>query len=303
MARRRWVWTSHQLGKMEKVKTILEELKDYKPLTLRQVYYQLVSKGFIENKKSEYGMLSNLLKWARIDDYISWDDIEDRIRVFHTLKMWDDKRFFITEELNNFLKGYNRNILQSQRKYIETWIEKDALSSVFNRVCLPYGVPVVVCRGFSSVSFLNEFRERLWNHSNKEWIMLYFGDFDPSGVEMLNAMKETLEGELDMPGITFKRIALTKNDIFNYHLPHNPDALKKSDTRAKKHLENYGELAVELDALRPDILTEKIEMAIQNELDITALNEEVRTYQDELDKLNKMKKKIIAYVSGGGMDE
>ena len=79
--------------------------------------------------------------------------------------------------------------------------------------------------------------------------------------------------------------------------------MKKSDTRAKKHLENYGELAVELDALRPDILTEKIEMAIQNELDITALNEEVRTYQDELDKLNKMKKKIIAYVSGGGMDE
>ena len=74
--------------------------------------------------------------------------------------------------------------------------------------------------------------------------MLYFGDFDPSGVEMLNAMKETLEGELDMPGITFKRIALTKNDIFNYHLPHNPDALKKSDTRAKKHLENYCELAV-----------------------------------------------------------
>jgi hypothetical protein len=95
MARRMWVWTSHQLGKMEKVKTILEELKDYKPLTLRQVYYQLVSKGFIENKKSEYGMLSNLLKWARIDDYISWDDIEDRIRVFHTLKMWDDKRFLL----------------------------------------------------------------------------------------------------------------------------------------------------------------------------------------------------------------
>ncbi len=303
MARRRWVWTSHQLGKMEKVKTILEELKDYKPLTLRQVYYQLVSKGFIENKKSEYGMLSNLLKWARIDGSISWDDIEDRIRVFHNLKMWEDKQFFITEELNNFLNGYNRNILQSQRKYIETWIEKDALSSLFNRVCLSYGIPVVVCRGFSSVSFLNEFRERLWNHSDKEWIMLYFGDFDPSGVEMLNAMKETLEGELDMPGITFKRIALTKNDIFEYRLPHNPDALKKTDTRAKKHLENYGELAVELDALRPDILTEKIEMAIQNELDMTALNEEVRTYQDELDKLNKMKEKVMAYVSGGGIDE
>ena len=90
-----WVWTSHQLGKMEKVKTILEELKDYKPLTLRQVYYQLVSKGFIENKKSEYGMLSNLLKWARIDDYISWDDIEDRIRAVSYTHLDVYKRQFI----------------------------------------------------------------------------------------------------------------------------------------------------------------------------------------------------------------
>jgi len=303
MARRKWVWTPHQLDKLEKIKTIFEELEAYKPLTLRQVYYQLVSKGFIENKKSEYGMLSNLLKWARIDGFISWDDIEDRVRVFHSLKMWKDKGLFIAEELDNFLKGYTRNILQSQKKYIETWIEKDALSSLFSRVCLKYGVPVVVCRGFSSVSFLNEFRGRLWNHSDKEWIMLYFGDFDPSGVEMLDAMKKTLEGELQMPGITFKRIALTKNDIFEYRLPHNPDALKKTDTRAKKHLENYGELAVELDALRPDTLVNKIELAIQNEVDIGAFNGEVETYQEELDKLNQMKKKIIAYVNSEGMEE
>ena len=297
MARRRLVWTSHQLDKLNKVNIILEELKDYKPLTLRQIYYQLVGKGFIENKKTEYGMLSGLLKWARIDGYISWNDIEDRVRAFHTLRMWNDRECFITDELDSFLSGYHRDLLQSQGKYIETWIEKDALSSVFNRVCLPYGIPVVVCRGFSSVSFLNEFRERLLSHDDKEPVMLYFGDFDPSGVEMLEAMEETLEDELNIPGIEFERIALTRDDIFKYHLPHNPDALKKSDTRAKKHLENYGELAVELDALRPDVLVDKIRVAIENELDIPAFNAEIKAHHQELDKLNRIKEKVIAFIS------
>lgn len=61
------------------VQVVIGELEAYKPLTLRQIYYQLVSRGIIENKVSEYTMLSNLLKWARLDGYISWDDIKDRV--------------------------------------------------------------------------------------------------------------------------------------------------------------------------------------------------------------------------------
>jgi len=60
-------WTSLQIDRLNKIRDILEELGDYKPLTLRQIYYQLVGKGYIENKVSQYTMLSNLLKWARID--------------------------------------------------------------------------------------------------------------------------------------------------------------------------------------------------------------------------------------------
>ena len=88
--------------------------------------------------------------------------------------------------------------------------------------------------------------------------MLYFGDFDPSGMEMFEAMKTTLKNELDVNGLEFKRVALLKDDISTYSLPHSPNALKKTDTRAKKHLKAYGELTVELDALRPDIMEQKI---------------------------------------------
>ncbi len=291
--RRKWKWTDYQIIKLKWVLEILEELSAYKPLTLRQVYYQLVGKGLIENKVSQYNMLSALLKWARIDGYISWNDIEDRVRAYHDLSGWHNSDNFIEASLRSFLKGYRRDLLQSQQKYLEIWIEKDALSTIFTRVAGDYTVPVVVCRGFSSVSFLNEFKGRLKRLKGKEPLMLYFGDFDPSGVEMLKAMKITLEDELGVKGIKFKRIALLKNDIVKYRLPHNPDALKKTDTRAKKHIEAYGEVAVELDALRPDILEGKIKNALEKEIDLKIFKQEFKEYKDELKRLKEKKEYIM----------
>lgn len=78
--RRIWKWTNNQTAKLKKVKEVLENLKKYWPLTLRQVYYQLVAQGVIANKVSEYGMLSKLLKYARLDGKVGWDVIEDRLR-------------------------------------------------------------------------------------------------------------------------------------------------------------------------------------------------------------------------------
>jgi len=127
--------------------------------------------------------------------------------------------------------------------------------------------------------------------------MLYFGDFDPSGMEILAAIQKTLNNEMDLDTIEFKRIALLRDDIFTYNLPHNPGALKKTDTRAKKHVERYGELAVELDALRPDVLEGKIRNAIESELDMDIFNAQVRKKEVEIDMLNRLKKQIETLVS------
>lgn len=272
---------------------VLKELSKYKPLTLRQIYYQLVGNGYIENNKSQYVMLSKLLKWARIDGHISWSDIEDRTRDYHGSGGWDNVDRFISSEIHNLFRYYSRNLAQTQPKYIEVWIEKDALSSIFTNVARRYYVPVTVCRGFSSVSFLNDFKERLDNYSNgRQVTMLYFGDFDPSGVEMMESMKITLQDELEISDIEFKRIGLLKDDIEKYNLPHNPDALKKTDTRAEKHVEKYGELAVELDALRPNVLEGKIKEAIEAEFDMEAFEKEKQIYQSEIDKLTEYREKF-----------
>ena len=296
MARRRLKWTAKQVDRLNKVIEVLSELEDYKPLTLRQIYYQLVSKEYIENKVSQYNMLSNLLKWARIDGYVSWDDVEDRGRAFHNAEGWQDKEHFLNGALSSFLERYRRNLWQTQKRYVEVWIEKDALSSIFTRVCAPYGISVVVCRGFSSVSFLHDFSNRLVSRDGRKPVMLYFGDFDPSGVEMLTAMKTTLRDELGVRGMQFKRIALLKDDIFTYRLPHNPNALKRTDTRARKHMRAYGERAVELDALRPDILEQKIEDAVKAQMNVRAFNRQVDLYRKEMEELRSLKGRIMRVV-------
>jgi hypothetical protein len=282
--RRTFTWTRHQLEKIEKVQVILKDLEDYKPLTLRQIYYQLVGRGFIENNVSQYQMLSKLLKHARLEGAVPWEDIEDRVRTYHDLTGWHCSGNFTNYWQQNLLTGYSRDLMQGQEAYLEIWIEKDALSRVFTNIAQEYTVPVVVCRGFSSVSFLNDYRNRLKHQKGREPVLLYFGDFDPSGVEMLKAMQVTFREELGLDNIQACRIALQAEDIDRYNLPHTPEAIKAKDTRTKRHTQLYGELAVELDALPPDILSQKIREAIEQRIDLD--NFYNQQHQEQLDQIN-----------------
>ena len=296
--RRPLTWTKHQLDKLNKVQIILEELEEFKPLTLRQIYYQLVGKNYIKNSDSQYGMLSRLLKYARIDEYIAWADIEDRVRSHHDLSGSKDADAYKKRSMDGFLSNYHRDLTLTQEVYLEIWIEKDALSSIFIKVASKYTVPVVVCRGFSSVSFLNDYKTRLRQSQCRRPVLLYFGDFDPSGVEMLKSMETTLKDELKVEGIEFKRIALQKEDIDQYNLPHSPEALKKKDTRAKKHVAKYGQLAVELDALPPSVLQNKIKLAIESELVMDLFMMEKDTEASELKELEVIRNEVKGFIEG-----
>jgi len=288
-------WTKLHLNRLNDVLIILKELEEYKPLTLRQVFYQLVGKGLIANTTSSYITLGQLIKFARIDKYIPWSDIEDRTRAYYNLAGWDDVDEFVEASLEQFLVGYDRDLMQTQKVYLEIWIEKNALSSIFTKVAKQYTIRVVVT-AFGSTSFLNDYRERLEYHKHQRPIVLYFGDFDPSGLSMLPTMQETLEMEMKVTGIRYKHIALEKEDIILYNLPHKAEAIKKKDTRTKDHVAKHGMLAVELDALTPDVLEQKIKDAIETEIDMDAYNAEINKQEKEFIILNKFKTKVVNFL-------
>jgi len=287
------------LAYVQRANEVLEGLSDYWPLTLRQVYYQLVAAGDIENNLKQYSKLSRMLAKARLEGLVSWDAIEDRSRRTLGSAGWSDKSHFVRDELERFLNGYRRDRLQSQAVVLELWTEKDTLAPVLHGAAFAYCVTVVVARGYSSVSYVHECRKRVEHNTarGKRTVLLYFGDLDPSGWNMLPSMMETLQDEMGLGGqVEGRRCALTLEQIEEYALPRNPDALKLTDTRAKKYIEQFGNVAVELDALPPATLEWLVRQGIEENLDLSKYREEIVRETVERDALSALRKQVDEFV-------
>lgn len=177
------------------------------------------------------------------------------------------------DELNKFLYGYRRDLLQEQPARLEVWLEKDALSRIVHDVAIAYCVPVIAARGFSSTTFKNECRKRILRNAQRgqRTIILYFGDLDSSGWEMLPAMMRTFRERMDLSEdwLVGYRCALNLEQVEQYQLPRSIDAIKEKDSRTPKYRQLFGDLAVELDALRPDLLAGLVRQAIERHLDLS----------------------------------
>ena len=299
----RGAWTQGKWALLTRVQAVLASLNEYWPLTLRQVYYQLVAAGDIENRRAAYQKLSRVLVQARLDGHMPWEAIEDRTRSVLDSAGWDDAARFVADQTDDYLAGYRRDLLQSQDEVLEVWVEKDALSHVCHRAALSYCVPVIVARGFSSVSYLHDAAQRIRRNArqDKGTVILYFGDLDPSGYEMLPAMMFTLKDEMGLQGwVEGVRCALTPEQVEQHDLPTNPDALKITDSRARKYIDQFGNLAVELDALRPNALEALVRESIESRLHLDRLQAEQETEAAERDRLAHLRGKVVALIESEG---
>lgn len=286
---------------LAQVGSVLEELRGFWPLTLRQLYYQLVARLVIKNSLNQYKRLSALLAKARLDGLVPWEALEDRSRLTLHSGGWADQREFTKAELEDLLVGYRRDLLQGQSQALELWIEKDALSRIAHGAAFPYCVPVIVARGFSSVSYVNECRKRLERNAKmgKRTVILYFGDLDPSGWEMLPAMLETLQVEMELGDLVKGvRCALTPAQVERYRLPPSIEAMKATDSRTpnfKAMLRGDGypdDLAVELDALPPATLAGLVRESIEAHLDLSLFEREREREEAERLELARLKWRI-----------
>jgi len=155
-------------------------------MTVRQVYYQLVSRLVIENTRSQYQAVSNALVDARKNGEIPWMWIEDRLRRPRTVRMWSD----LTDFSETVKRAYRRDVWDTQPGYLEAWLEKDALSGIFENILRAYGITLNVGRGYDGWDSLHNAAERY--RIRDSVTVLYFGDFDPSGEDMVRSLRERL---------------------------------------------------------------------------------------------------------------
>ena len=235
-------------------------------LTLRQVYYRLVAQQIIENTEYEYKYLSRILVSARKEKLIPSYKLVDLTR----RPILEDYWFRTAEEhLENVLGSLKQSIISywvhrwhNQKEYVEVWLEKAALETLFREITNTRDVTLVTCRGYPSYTLLEEsarrIKEECENREVDRVTILYFGDYDPTGKDIPRHIEE----ELKECGISLnlRLISLTLDQIDYYNLP--PVPTKKSDSRSKKFIIQHGDIAVELDALEPDVLQEILENAI-----------------------------------------
>lgn len=292
-------WTKTTLPILEGCQSVLDEMKPYLPLTLRQVYYQLVAKLIIKNTKYSYQRLSDVVSQARYDGIIPWEAIEDRSRTIPYRKGFDNKEQFIDCNTRNLLKGYERYLMQSQPVYVEVWVEKDALVPIFKQAADPYCVKALACRGFGSDTNIKKYHNRIAceQMKGKRPVLLYFGDLDPSGMEMLDDVERRLTNKLEVTGVTFKRIGLNPVQVRDLNLPTSLDAVKDSDPRAPKYIKTYGRLAVELDAVPPATLQRMCREAIEAEIDLDLFEHERMLEQNDLSALSIMRESALAQLN------
>jgi hypothetical protein len=274
--------------RLTQINEIIEEYQaqDY-ILTLRQLYYQLVSRGIIPNKQNEYAKLSNLLKEGRMSGIVDWKAIEDRLRQPESPSSWSSPESI----LDAVTKQYMLPRQEGQGVYLEVWVEKDALSGVLSRVTEQYHVPILVNRGYSSVSAMYESFKRFNQAalSGQSIHIIYLGDYDPSGIDMIRDIRARIMEFFDGAGtdVDFKvtPIALTQSQIKKYNPPPNP--AKMTDPRAGAFVAMHGALSWEVDALRPEILNSLLTNAIEAEIDM-------EVYQGILDQEHVDKARLRA---------
>lgn len=255
---RRKKFSTDRMDKINKANAIIEEYSDkgYE-LTLRQLYYQFVSRDFIANNMREYKNLGEVINDARLAGLIDWNAIVDLTRSLKMLSHWDDP----ANAIDSIAWQYRIDKWATQPYRVEVWMEKDAVSNIVAPICQKLDVPYFSCRGYTSQSEMWEAGQRLARHRARKQtpFVIHLGDHDPSGKDMTRDIIDQLK-EFSGRTIDVSRIALNMDQIEQYSPPPNP--AKLTDSRAAEYIREFGDESWELDALTPEVMTGLIQDAV-----------------------------------------
>lgn len=246
-------------------------------LSLRQLYYQLVARGHIENSQKSYKRIGNLVNDARLAGLVDWNMITDRGRSTVTPPAWESPAQIVTAAAKQFAIDK----WADQYHHVEVMVEKQALEGVLIPVCRQLGVRFSANKGYSSSSTMYWIGKRLDRaiKDGKRVVILYLGDHDPSGIDMTRDVSERLNmfaycKVADATNVRVDRLALNYEQVEELNPPPNP--AKESDARYEKYFNEFGETCWELDAIEPTRLANLVTNAVTQYRDEAQWQEAVK---------------------------
>jgi hypothetical protein len=243
-------------------------------LSLRQLYYQFISRDFFPNSEKSYDKLGRIVNDARLAGMFDWSLLEDRGREAYGVAWAGHVPDEQSELIRQARYGYTLDLWEGQDRRVEVWVEKQALEEVAERAAGAFRAGYFACKGYVSQSemWAAGRRMREVSRGGQTPLVLHLGDHDPSGIDMTRDISERLSmfAETD---IEVRRLALNMAQIDELNPPPNP--AKVTDSRFEAYRAEYGEESWELDAVEPEALIELIHDEISGELDHDLFNERV----------------------------
>jgi hypothetical protein len=241
---------------------ILDVLTDH-PQTVRQVFYQLVTRGIIEKTEAEYQRtVIRLLTEMRLDGQVPWDWIVDESRRARITQTFDN----IADALADTARFYRRSALRECSDYVQIWCEKEALTGIIWGVASEYDVPVFPSKGMPSLTLVYDSFISIKHaaKADKQSYLYQFGDHDPTGVMIPESLENRLNGfceKYDCPPPIIERVALTELQIAEYRLPTRP-----TKREGNTHALSFEGDSIELDALPSAVLRELVRECIERHI-------------------------------------
>jgi hypothetical protein len=238
-------------------RTALADLTDSMepPMTVRQVFYQATVQGLVEKTEYGYRRVQVGLRQLRMDGVVPWSVISDNTRWMRKPRTFSSP----TDAMRRWAATYRKSMWDDASGQVEVWVEKDALAGVVVDVTSDFDVPLMVARGYSSLTFLYATAESIIEDGRPAHIY-HLGDYDPSGQDAARHIEETLREFAAGCEIHFTRLAVTPRQIRDWRLPTRPT--KTSDGRSR----SFGAISVELDAISPDRLRGLVRGAVERHL-------------------------------------
>ncbi len=298
---------------LDAILRIIDERKKYLPLTDRQIHYALLTDPPLvhaskpgsryENTPKFYKATCDLIARARIEGEISWDTIHDPTRPVTIWKVFKSTGPFLQGELNELLKGYYRNLQQSQPDHIEIVGEKNTIESIISPVAADYCIPLTIGRGYSSLSPRHEMAKRFRESGKDKLIIIFLSDFDPEGEDIAHSFARSMRDDFKIENIVPIKAALTAEQVQSLKLPPQMKA-KKGSSRRKKFVGRHGDDVFELEAIPPDQLQQILRETIDKVLDLAAFNAEIDKEKKDALHLkalrSRIKQNLGDIVPGGG---
>ncbi len=288
---------------LQAILKVLQERRRFWPLSDRSIHYALLNSpplrharkpdSIYKNDLASYKDLTGLVTRARLVQRIPMEAIADTTR---PISIWDvhaAPQPFLTKELNQFLKGYRRNMQQSQPNHIEIVGEKNTVESTLKPIASKFNIPLTIGRGFSSLEPRYKMAQRFKASGKDKLLLLVLTDFDPSGEEIFQSFARSLRDDFGVRHIEPYKVALNAEHVRRFNLPPQMQA-KVGDTRTKKFTAKHGANVYELEALPPEVLQSELESAIDSVLDMEAFNAEREAEAEDAAYLENVRRRAAA---------